>query len=127
MLAGCVMPNTGKPLSTGASGFGIRTTTTVPFTPPQPSDFRIDVNIIEKSCYGDYGCNVKYKILPHYLGAPLPDTARFTVVYEVEGCDSAKQANFEVTGTKWNVGAPDWDYCTSPTGSVSARPIQILQ
>lgn len=72
-------------------------TTTQHFTLPAPSDFTIDVQIIEKSCYGSYGCNVRYKIEPHYIGTqpiPIPSSTVFTVVYAVDGCEHEKPIHF---------------------------------
>ncbi len=41
---------------------------------PKPSDFTIDVKILEKKCYGSAGCLVRYRIEPTHVGSsPLTD------------------------------------------------------
>lgn len=116
IAAGCALPVGGRALAPTVSD--------VP--PPTPDDFVIAVNIIEKNCFGSYGCNVRFKIMPVYNGPHQPDDNRFTVVYAVMGCEDEKQASFEMGGGKWNPGVLDWDYCTTSTGQLTAHVIRVL-
>lgn len=122
-VSACSLPVDGKALGTASVSPVVESSA----APPTPADFTIGINIIEKSCFGDYGCNLRYKIAPNYTGATQPDAAQYTVVYAVSGCEGDKQASFEMKGDKWRTGALDWDYCTSPTGSLTASVIQVLE
>lgn len=121
LLAGCLSP--GKDF---ASEVYEQVVPTPDVAPPSPEDFTVAVNVIERSCNGSSGCNVRYKIYPDYTGVKQPDTAEFTVVYQVAGCDDEKRASFEMRGERWNAGLVDWDYCISPYGEISAQVIQVL-
>ncbi|AAN12703.1 hypothetical protein LITTLEE_57 [Mycobacterium phage LittleE] len=123
----CV-PVDGKPIAAGSP------VTTTPaavveeeIIPPDPEDFYIGVNVIERQCYGSAGCNVRFKIDPRYNGPTLPETATFTVVFEVVGCDDGTVASFDIRGDKWRQDGLDWDYCSSPTGQLSARVLQVVE
>ncbi len=69
-------------------------------TPVTGADFRIDVTVTEKKCYGSAGCNLTYTISPTFLGATKDLEGRsFKVIYEVTGGDDPEIGNFTLTGT----------------------------
>lgn len=79
--------------------------TTPPYTPPpfraEPSDFVVDVHVLEKKCFGSAGCNVTYQIEPLYKGVtPLPSSGETTVTYEVKGAEDQIINTFTIRGTQ---------------------------
>lgn len=124
-LSGCDLPDLEdtKPLDTGT---GAATAKAASTSLPDPSDFDIEVLVIERSCFGSYGCNVRYQINPVYTGAgELPDK-RFTVVYQVSGCKDTKESSFKASASGWDSGVLDWDFCTSPDGELSAQATSVI-
>lgn len=74
------------------------TTTAAPYT-PVPTDFKIEVVELERSCFGSAGCNVRFSINPTYVGAQMPSpTGTYTVLYAIQGADSPKTGSFTLTG-----------------------------
>lgn len=66
--------------------------------PPNPAHFKIELVVLEKSCFGSAGCNITYRIDPTYTGpSDISDTE---VTYEVTGGESGPQVNtFEIDGS----------------------------
>jgi hypothetical protein len=66
----------------------------------KPEDFKIDVSIRRKECFGSAGCNVTYRIKPQYVGdQTLPDTGTIEVTYEVSGGEDGPAVNtFTIEG-----------------------------
>ncbi|AEK08118.1 hypothetical protein SEA_EJIMIX_57 [Mycobacterium phage Ejimix] len=121
----CV-PVDGKPIAAGSPMTTTPAAVVEEASLPVPGDFQVGVNVIERQCYGSAGCNVRFKIDPRYNGPILPETMRFTVVYEVLGCDDGKVGNFDMVGDKWSQ-LGDWEYCSTPDGQLSARVVQVVE
>jgi hypothetical protein len=59
--------------------------------PPDPADFRIEVIVLEKECFGSAGCNVTFRIDPKYTGTR--DVEDVEVTYEVLGGEDGPKIN----------------------------------
>ena len=81
-------------------GYTYTTTTTRPPVLPTPEQFKLDVVIVEKDCFGSAGCNVMYDIDPSYTGPESLLGTSFTVVYQIDGGREPQTGNFTVTNGK---------------------------
>jgi hypothetical protein len=61
---------------------------------PRRTDFKIEIKILEKNCFGSGGCSVAYRIKPRYVGTQeLPDEGTIEVSYRVTGDESGPRLN----------------------------------
>jgi hypothetical protein len=77
--------------------YSYTSTTTTPAVLPTPDEFRIDVVVTKKDCYGSAGCNITFEINPTYTGTKSLKNSSFRVVYNINGGDSPKVGSFTVT------------------------------
>lgn len=63
-------------------------TPTVVATPLSKADFKIDLKILKKQCFGSAGCNVTYRIDPKFVGTGELPTGTIEVIYAVKGAES---------------------------------------
>lgn len=62
-----------------------------------PADWRIDLKILRKQCFGSAGCNVTVRIQPEYVGpAELPEEGVIEVTYQIHGGEDVHINTFEV-------------------------------
>jgi hypothetical protein len=75
-------------------------TTEATVTDPTPADFRIDVVVTSKHCFGSAGCNLEYDVDLTYAGTtPLDPDGTWTLIYEVDGGKDGPQIeNLTLTG-----------------------------
>lgn len=88
------------PNASPAPDAGIPTTTTAP--PPvqlSPADFKVDIVVTNKECFGPAGCNYTYTIDPHYVGPQPMPSEKATVIYQVNGAGDDEVGNFTID--KW--------------------------
>lgn len=100
-LSGCMLPtNAGnKTLGSGTSPYSAPSTTYEPI--PTISDFSLDVIETERSCFGSYGCNVQYRVVPTYIGTGSVPTSNFTLLYQIDGADDVQTGNIAVSNGKF--------------------------
>lgn len=72
--------------------------------PPAPApitiaDFRVDIQVIERKCFGSAGCLFQYTINPVLLRPASDYKGSYTVVYDVVGGEEVQTLNFELRGT----------------------------
>lgn len=83
-------------------------TTTSPSTTPTAAtadlaDFMVELIVVEKQCFGSAGCNVTIEPELFYDGPPLPSSARYTLVYEVQGGeDGPLTFNIDIEGDSYS-------------------------
>jgi hypothetical protein len=66
---------------------------------PKPKDFKIGIKILKKTCYGELGCDVDFRIVPSYVGRQsFPAEGTTEVTYEVTGGKDPITNTFEVDG-----------------------------
>jgi hypothetical protein len=66
---------------------------------PKPTDFKIAIKVLEKTCYGDLGCDVTFRIVPAYVGSQsFPAKGKTEVTYEVTGGTDPITNTFEIDG-----------------------------
>lgn len=64
---------------------------------PKPNDFKVGIKILKKTCHGELGCDVEFRIVPSYVGSQAFPTEGTTVVtYEVIGGTNPITNTFEV-------------------------------
>lgn len=63
---------------------------------PKPSDFKIDLRIREKECFGSAGCIVTYQINPRYTGTTSLGDGAYDVTYEVTGGEDPIINTFQI-------------------------------
>jgi hypothetical protein len=102
------------------------TTTTVSHYVPVPADFNIEIIETSRQCFGTAGCSIQYTINPTYVGPRPPDPSKtFTVIYDVQGGESPKTANFTIKGSKASFQQGDY-ISTPPNPTLSATATRIL-
>lgn len=111
-----------------ASTASTASTTTAPPHVPTPADFTIEIIELERSCFGSAGCNIVYRINPSYIGPPVSgaDSKTYTVIYEVQGGDSPKTANFKITKTEARFSEQD-NISTPPNPTLTAVPVRVIE
>lgn len=62
--------------------------------PPEPSEFVLAVDVLEKQCFGSAGCNVTFRIDVSYNGTK--ELADLEITYEVVGGEDPIINTFEV-------------------------------
>ena len=63
-------------------------TPTVYDIPITPDDFRMNIEVLEKKCFGSAGCVVEFSVRPTLLtSSKYVEGRRFRVVYEILGTD----------------------------------------
>ena len=66
---------------------------------PMPKDFKIAINVLKKTCHGELGCDVNFRIVPSYVGSQrFPAEGKTEVTYEVIGGTDLITNTFEVDG-----------------------------
>ena len=66
---------------------------------PKPKDFKIAIKVLKKTCYGELGCDVKFRIVPSYVGSQsFPAEGTTEVTYEVTGGKDPITNTFKVDG-----------------------------
>ena len=100
------------------------TTTTIAYV-PVPTDFQIGIVETRRSCFGSAGCNITFQIDPSYVGTrSLSPSKTYTVVYQVNGGDSPKTANFTITGSQ--ASFREDTISTPPGANLSAIATRVL-
>jgi hypothetical protein len=92
---------------------------------PTPEQFKLDVVIVEKDCFGSAGCNVMYDIDPTYTGPESLQGTSFTVVYQIDGGDEPQTGNFTVTNGKTS-GHRDLIDTPSASSTLAAVATKVL-
>lgn len=94
---------------------------------PVPSDFQLEVIVIEQECFGSAGCIVTYRIQVAYAGAQAPDPKQtFTVSYDLLGGEEPEIGSFSVRGTSVSVSSSE-TVSTPPNPTVTAIPKQVIK
>jgi hypothetical protein len=66
---------------------------------PMPKDFKIAIKVLKKTCHGELGCDVNFRIVPSYVGSQrFPAEGKTEVTYEVIGGTDLITNTFEVDG-----------------------------
>jgi hypothetical protein len=66
---------------------------------PKPTDFKIAIKVLKKTCYGELGCDVNFRIVPSYVGSQrFPAEGTTEVTYEVTGGKDPITNTFKVDG-----------------------------
>jgi hypothetical protein len=66
---------------------------------PKPKDFRVGIRILKKTCHGELGCDVSFRIVPSYVGSQsFPAEGKTEVTYEVTGGTDPITNTFEIDG-----------------------------
>jgi hypothetical protein len=66
---------------------------------PEPKDFKIAIKVLKKTCYGELGCDVNFRIVPSYVGSQrFPAEGTTEVTYEVTGGKDPITNTFKVDG-----------------------------
>jgi hypothetical protein len=66
---------------------------------PKPTDFKIAIKVLKKTCSGELGCDVNFRIVPSYVGSQsFPAEGKTEVTYEVIGGTNRITNTFEVDG-----------------------------
>jgi hypothetical protein len=66
---------------------------------PKRKDFKIAINVLKKTCYGELGCDVYFRIVPSYVGSQsFPAEGTTEVTYEVTGGKDPITNTFKVDG-----------------------------
>ena len=66
---------------------------------PKPTDFKIAIKVLKKTCSGELGCDVNFRIVPSYVGSQsFPAEGKTEVTYEVIGGTDRITNTFEVDG-----------------------------
>jgi hypothetical protein len=66
---------------------------------PKPTDFKIAIKVLKKTCYGELGCDVNFRIVPSYVGSQsFPAEGTTGVTYEVTGGKHPITNTFKVDG-----------------------------
>lgn len=89
---GSAAPTTATPTTAPAS-----TAPAVVTYTPTKSDFKLNVKVLRKQCFGSAGCNITYRIDVTYTGAELDPFKTYEVTYEVKGGEDPIVNTFEVT------------------------------
>jgi len=93
---------------------------------PVPTDFSLEVIELERSCFGNAGCNIVYRINPTYIGAQPPDpTERYTVTFDLQGANAAESGSFTISGGESQTAARDSTQ-VPPGGVLVAVPTRVL-
>jgi hypothetical protein len=107
-VAGCAIPSTTPSTPStrySATAAEAPTATVAPptLTPPPithrpvPADFRIEVVVTSKKCFGSAGCSYQYEIDPTYTNpTPMSQGTTYTVVYTVTGGDQDQIGKFTI-------------------------------
>jgi hypothetical protein len=66
---------------------------------PKPKDFKVGIRILKKTCHGELGCDVSFRIVPSYVGSQsFPAEGKTEVTYEVTGGTDPITNTFEIDG-----------------------------
>ncbi|WP_148302138.1 hypothetical protein [Tomitella biformata] len=91
-------------------------------------DFRIDVTVSKKKCFGSAGCNVTYAIDPVFLGlAKDLEGRKFKVVYEVLGGEDAEVGNFSLNGDNLRYTESSSISTSSSEATLTAQVISVSE
>lgn len=79
------------------------------FKVPKASEFSLTVKVLEKDCFGEAGCVVRYRIDKiKYTGDGLDPDATYELTYEIKGLEDSKIGTLTVTdGGKVNLPGSD--------------------
>lgn len=100
-----------------------------PVALPEPEDIRIDIKILEKTCFGSAGCNITFRIDPSYVGAvSVPEDVTIEVIYEVLGGEDGPQINtFTVTGGTAEFEPEEFLSTSSSSAKITARATEVIE
>ena len=82
--------------TTGGAG---TTTTTSTIPVPTPADFRVEVTVLGKQCFGACFYDYDVTLWPNPGYPPQPNGRTLTVIYSVVGGDQEQVGHFTVTRT----------------------------
>jgi hypothetical protein len=130
-LAGCFPVSTGKQIPNGATTtqpYGYSPTRNAPTTTeaqlPRPIDFQLNLIELSRDCFGQAGCNIRFRIEPAHVGGVSVENRSFTLLYEVDGGDDSKTGNIRVVSGRFHT--EDGFISTPPGAHLTARVTQIL-
>lgn len=130
-VGGCLPVPMGKHIASGASttqssGYpsAQNTSTTTEAQLPRPQDFQLNLIELSRDCFGQAGCNIRYRIEPVHVGGVSIANNSFTLLYEVDGGDDSKTGNIKVVSGRFRneegfIGTP-------PSAHPTARVTQIV-
>jgi len=70
---------------------------------PVPADFKLDIKILSRECFGSAGCNVAFRVTLAKMGNYVLDPDReYEITYEVRGGDEVKVNTMTITGDQYS-------------------------
>jgi hypothetical protein len=103
------MPSSSVSRSSAAPTAARPTTAPAPTAPavatytPTKSDFKLNIKVLSKQCFGSAGCHITYRIDVTYTGVELDPYKTYEVTYEVKGAEDPIVNTLEVTGDSASV------------------------
>jgi hypothetical protein len=71
---------------------------------PTPEDYLLTIKVLEQSCFGSAGCNVRFRIEVTSLYIDEVDpTATYELTYEIQGGEDTRINTLEITGDRYSV------------------------
>jgi hypothetical protein len=127
-LVGCTSRTGPAAASSPSSEKLVTTTTTYQHMPyiPQPTDFTLEVQVIEQKCFGSAGCNVTFRVGVTYDGELIYEgEGPYTVVYSVVGTDDPFVGRFTLL-SQYNYSATEEFVSTPPGATLTASVTQVF-
>lgn len=88
-------------------------------------DVKVEVRVLEKSCFGSAGCNVKYEVIPSAkLSVGVPVVGSHEVQYEITGAEDVHIGTVRMTDGVWDKGSfhmPEYAQTSGPSAVLKAR------
>ncbi|MBG0826158.1 hypothetical protein HS048_36440 [Planomonospora sp. ID91781] len=93
---------------------------------PQSSDFKVDIRVMKKECFGSAGCHITYRIKPSYNGLLLSADQEYTVTYEVIGGDDSHINSFTITGDEMSFASEETISTPSSSSKLRAKVTDVF-
>ena len=124
----------GKPIKPAAVATTKAAAPTQPADPPAPTygtptkaDFRVNVKVTSKQCFGSAGCNVHVKTtLTNATGIKLDPAVTYELTYQILGDESGPITDtMEITGDEYTGSGEKFLSTRSSATKVTARIISV--
>ncbi len=103
-------------------------TPTVYDIPIRPSDFEMNVEVLEKKCFGSAGCVVEFSVRPTLLtSSEFLKGRSFRVVYEVIGTEDEMTDYFTLSGTDMRIDDSLRAETESSDAEITAKVIKVTE
>ncbi|QHN32872.1 hypothetical protein GII32_22990 [Gordonia amarae] len=103
-------------------------TPTVYDIPITPDDFRMNIEVLEKKCFGSAGCVVEFSVRPTLLTpSKYVEGRRFRVVYEILGTDDEMTDYFTLSGTDLSIDDSLRAQTDSSDSEITANVIKVTE